>query len=96
MQFIDIRERIKYLKYGYGRATDQLNIELRGGRIERTEALSLVTKLDGVVSEKNIQDFCDYLNISESSYRKIMDSFVNEDIFSRTDSGSWVLKNERK
>ncbi len=96
MQFIDIRERIKYLKYGYGRATDQLNIELRGGRIERAEALSLVTKLDGVVSEKNIQDFCDYLDISESSYNKIMDSFVNEDIFYRTDSGSWVLKNERK
>ena len=28
MQFIDIRERIKFLKYGYGRATDQLNIAI--------------------------------------------------------------------
>ena len=37
MQFIDIREQIKYLKFGYGRATDQLNIEIRAGNYLETK-----------------------------------------------------------
>ena len=56
MSFIDIREHIKYLKFGYG-ATDQLNIEIRSGHITRAEALDKALKIDGDVSEENIKDF---------------------------------------
>jgi hypothetical protein len=63
MQFIDIRERVKYLKFSYGRATDQLNIELRGGRIDRAAALEIAKKTDGNVDPKNIDKFCEYLGI---------------------------------
>ena len=40
MKYIDIRERVKYLKYGYGRATDQLNIAIRSNLISRKKALA--------------------------------------------------------
>ena len=43
-QIIDIRERIKFLKYGYGRATDQLNIAIRMNEMSRAQALSIVKK----------------------------------------------------
>jgi len=42
-----LHDYMKFLKYGYGRATDQLNIEIRNGRMERDEALRLARKLEG-------------------------------------------------
>ena len=95
MKFIDIRERIKYLKFGYGRATDQLNIELRGGRIERAEALAIAKRTDGAVDENNIREFCEFIDIDREDYDDIMDSFVNHDIFERGPNGEWQSRYER-
>jgi len=95
MKYIDIRERIKYLKYGYGRATDQLNIELRHGRITRDKALSIVKDIDGNVNQENIISFCEYLDISVDHYNSIIDSFVNTNLFVRDSKGNWTLKEER-
>ena len=95
MQFIDIRERIKYLKYGYGRATDQLNIAIRSNLISKKKALRIVKKIDGEVDKKNISSFCKYLNISRNEYDKIINSFVNHDLFLKDNKGGWKLKVNR-
>ena len=95
MKFIDIREHIKYLKYGYGRSTDQLNIELRNGRISREEALNIAIELDGNYDENNRQEFCDYLQISEKHFQSVVDSYVNRDIFEKV-SGTWKRKKPRE
>ena len=95
MRFIDIRERIKFLKFGYGRATDQINIELRNGRITREEGLKLATSMDGNVSKKNEDDFCEYIGISRREYLHIVDSFVNKNIFESNNIGEYSLKEIR-
>ena len=95
MKYIDIRERVKYLKYGYGRATDQLNIAIRSNLISRKNALKIVQKIDGEVDNKNISFFCKYLNISRELYNKIMNSFVNHDLFLKDNKGGWKLKINR-
>lgn len=95
MKFIDIRERIKYLKFGYGRATDQINIEIRNGRINREYGLSLVKELDGKVSRENEDEFCSYLGISRDEYLAIVDGFVNKNIFESYSLGEYVIKDER-
>lgn len=95
MEFIDIRESIKYLKYGYGRATDQLNIEIRDKLISRKEALKIVKKIDGKVSKKNIKKFCEYLNISFTEYNNIINNFVNKELFYLSNKGNWKLKKTR-
>ena len=86
MRYIDIRERIKFLKFGYGRATDQINIEIRNGRISREEGLIIVKELDGAVSKENENDFCNFIGISRKEYRAVIDSFVNKNIFSELHS----------
>ena len=91
MKFIDIREHIKYLKYGYGRATDQLNIAIRNRRILREEALEIVRNVDGDFSKQNIQEFCNYLGITESYFKKVVDGFVNTDLFEEK-KGVWHAK----
>tara|TARA_B100001063_G_C16722982_1_gene534694 strand:+ start:338 stop:1456 length:1119 start_codon:yes stop_codon:yes gene_type:complete len=95
MEFIDIRERIKFLKYGYGRATDQLNIAIRSNLISRNKALKIAKKIDGKVNKKNITSFCKYLNISKSEYDVIVDSFVNHDLFIKDNENGWRLKKTR-
>ena len=94
MRFIDIREHIKYLKYGYGRATDQLNIAIRNGRINRKEALDIVRTIDGQYDLKNKELFCEYIDITTSYFDKIVDSFVNTEIFEKTNEG-WKFKYKR-
>jgi len=93
MKYIDIRERIKFLKFGYGRATDQVNIEIKNGRMTREEGLEIVKEIDGRVSKENEDDFCEYLGISRESYLDILDSYVNKNIFKRSSSGDWELIN---
>ena len=95
MQFIDIRERIKFLKYGYGRTTDQLNILIRQKKITRPKALKIAKKIDGKADNKNIKKFCNYIGISITKYENIMDSFVNHEIFVKDNRGEWRLKFER-
>lgn len=95
MKFIEIRERQKYLKFGYGRATDQLNIDIRNNIISRKDALEIVKEIDGVVSDDIISEFCEYLEITEQEYFSIMDDFVNHDIFEKSPNNDWVLKNQR-
>ena len=91
MKYIDLRENIKFLKYGYGRATDQLNIEIRNRRILREYALEIVKDIDGKFSSENRQEFCRYLGISENYFTQIVDGFVNTDLFKKID-GEWSPK----
>ncbi|MDH5325763.1 MAG: N-acetyl sugar amidotransferase [Gammaproteobacteria bacterium] len=95
MKYIDIRERVKFLKFGYGRATDQLNIEIRNNRISRSEALEIAKNIDGGVDSDNVKEFCDLIGISLEKYEKIMDSFVNHDLFEKDSKGEWVLIRDR-
>ena len=94
MRFIDIREHIKFLKYGYGRATDQLNIAIRNGRISRKEALDIAREIDGKYVINNKELFCEYIDITTNYFDKVIDSFVNMEIFEKTNYG-WKLKYER-
>lgn len=94
MRFIDIREHIKFLKYGYGRASDQLNIEIRNRRITREDALEIALDIDGKCSEKSKSDFADYIGTSLKHVNRTIDGFVNTSIFEFND-GAWDPKFKR-
>lgn len=95
MKFIDLRERIKFLKFGYGRATDQLNIEIRSNNIDRQTALALVKNIDGQVSNESIDEFSAFLGVKKSELYSIIDDFVNTELFNKSDSGEWTPIYER-
>ena len=72
---------IKYLKYGFGRASDYVNEEIRQGRITREDAIKIVMKYDGKCSEQYIQQFCKYIEITLNQFWEVMYDFVNKDLF---------------
>ena len=95
MKFIDLRERIKFLKFGYGRATDQLNIEICSNNIDRQTALALVRNIDGQVSDESIDEFCAFVGVKKSELYLIIDAFVNTELFNKSDNGEWTPIYER-
>jgi len=83
-----LHDYMKFIKYGFGRATDQLCIEIRAGRMNRDSAILELKKTnEGKVPKKYIPDFLAYLNITEDEFNKNLDSFTNKTLFERDENG---------
>ncbi|MFH0754948.1 MAG: N-acetyl sugar amidotransferase, partial [Candidatus Omnitrophota bacterium] len=74
-------EYMKYLKYGYGRSTDQMCFEIRAGRMTREEAVKKVGQYEGKIPWKHIPEFLEYLNITQKDFLDNFDRFTNRKLF---------------
>lgn len=88
-----ISHLLKYLKYGYGRATDQACRDIRWGYITREEGLRLAQEYDGHCNPDYIRRYCDYIGTTEQEFWRVADSFRNSDIWEQVD-GKWKLNLE--
>ena len=79
--WVTLNQMIKYYKYGHGRASDYLNLEIRLGNITRDEAIPIVKNYDGACSEKYVESFCKYLDITSEKFWSTVSQFVNKDLF---------------
>ena len=88
-----LHDYMKFIKYGYGRATDQICIEIRAGRMTRNEGiLALKNSTEGEIPRKYMPDFLDYLGITEQQFYDNLDTFTNKMIFMRDDESGELLK----
>jgi N-acetyl sugar amidotransferase len=89
-----LHDYMKFIKYGYGRATDQLCIEIRAGRMTREQAVqALRDSSEGQVPWKYTPDFLSYLNITKEQFIANLDCFTNKLIFER-DADTGKLKKD--
>jgi len=87
-KWVRLHDYMKFLKFGYGRATDQICIEIRAGRMSREEGVvALGLTKEGCYPVKYLNDFLKYLNIDEEKYNEVLDSFTNKMIFEIDDEG---------
>ena len=84
-------QMIKYLKFGFGYATDEVCYDIREGRLTREEGKWYVNEYDGLCGQKYIDAVCAYLEIDEKEFWRVVDGFVNTDLFEKKD-GRWVKK----
>ena len=82
---------MKYIKFGFARATDDASHEVRDGHISRDEAISLVKRYDGEFPEKYFQDFLDYLDITSGEFWDTVDSWRPPHLWIK-DQNKWKLK----
>lgn len=85
-----LHDYMKYLKYGYGRATDQLCIEIRDRRMAREEAVAKVGKFEGKIPWKYVPDFLDYLKITKEEFLDNLDRFTNKKLFQVDEDGKLI------
>lgn len=85
-----VHDYLKYVKYGFGRATDNACTDIRLGYISREEGIRLVNKYDGIPPKKAIQEYINYLGISYDMFNTIVDQYTNINIFQRDASGRFL------
>lgn len=92
--FININMFIRYLKFGFGRASDIANIEIRSGRMSRDEAIKLVAKYDGNYDPSVLENFCNYIDIPISMFWETVKRYVNPNLFDEIKPGVYRPKFE--
>lgn len=80
-----IHDYFKFLKFGFGRATDIACLHLRRGRLSRADAIKIVRKHDGkfpwTYLGKPLDQILDHIDMSVDEFIKICDKFTNKKIF---------------
>jgi N-acetyl sugar amidotransferase len=89
-----VHDYFKFLKFGFGRATDLACVHLRRDRITREDAAGIVEQLDGkfpwTYLGKPIEKILEPLEITMDEFHRICDSFTNKKLFKVDGRGNLV------
>lgn len=89
-----IHDYFKFLKFGFGRATDLACLHIRRNRLTRQDGIDIVERLDGrfpwTYLGKSLQDILRPLEMSVDDFIAICDSFTNRKIFKRNPDGTFL------
>ena len=92
-----IHDYFKYLKFGFGRATDIACNHIRRGRLRRDDALRMVEKRDGVFPwtylGRPIEEILGEIDMTLDEFLVICDRFTNRNIFV-TDNRGDVIRDD--
>ena len=82
---------LMYLKFGFGRATQDAGIEIRRGAMTRESAINLVKMYDGIFPEEHVGKYLEYFNMKESEFFSVIDDMANRELFEKSNKG-WIPK----
>lgn len=93
-----IHDYFKFLKFGFGRATDLACMQVRRGRLTRQDALEIVKQHDGMFPweylGKSLEEILRPLDLDVEEFITICDKFTNKKIFQLDKSGN--LKKDKR
>lgn len=81
-----IHDLMKFVKFGYGRASDHASKDIRTGYMSREEGIEMVKKYDAVVSS-DLYHWLDYVDMTEDEFWRIADTFRDPRVW-------WIKNNE--
>jgi hypothetical protein len=87
----DVHDYLKYLKFGYGRATDDASTEIRHGRMTREEGIEMVRQYDAN-RPRTLDVYLDFLGITEEQFLAFVEPMRDEEIWERDEQGTWRVK----
>lgn len=93
---VPIHDYLKFVKYGFGRATDHACTDIRNGFITRAEGVELVKKYEGRVPEKAKKEFLKFYGVTEEEFNRVVDSFTNKALFLTDEKGTFLRDREDK
>ncbi len=89
-----IHDYFKYIKYGFGRATDQANNHIRRGRLERRDIVEYLKQNDGaypsVYLNRSLESVLEEIDLSKEEFDEICDKFTNKKLFKTDRKGNLV------
>ena len=95
-----IHDYFKYLKFGFGRATDIACSHIRRGRLTRGDALKIVKARDGAYPSyclgKPLSEILMEIGMEIQEFNEICDRFTNKKIFLKNSNGELVFDEKRR
>lgn len=85
----DLYAYLMYLKFGFGRCTQDVGIDIRRGALTRKQALALVKKYDGEYPEPYIERYLKYYDMTQEEFDAVLDRQANKKLFKK-ENGRWV------
>jgi N-acetyl sugar amidotransferase len=82
---------LKFIKFGYGRASDHTSKDIRLGLMTREKGIELVHKHDLVIS-KVLYHWLDYIDMSEDEFWSVADTFRDPRVW-WIENGKWFKNN---
>ena len=100
-KYTGMHDYFKWIKYGFGRATDHASIDIRYGKISRSKGIELVKEHEGTIPLRYFDEFLEDMELDRQGFYEVVDKFANKDIFEldtngnfkRTSDGNLILKN---
>ncbi|MDD5431182.1 MAG: N-acetyl sugar amidotransferase [Candidatus Pacebacteria bacterium] len=86
-----IHDYLKYIKFGYGRATDHSCKDIRGGHMTREQGIEMVKKYDHV-KPRDLKRWLEYVGMTEEEFDHIADTFRDPRVWWIKD-GKWWKEN---
>ena len=85
----DLHCYLMYLKFGFGRATQDIGIDIRRGAMTREQGLELVKIYDNEFPEYALEDYLNYFKLTKKDFFKIIDKHANKKLFKKI-NGKWT------
>ena len=87
-----VHDYLKYIKFGYGKATDHACRDIRLERMTREEGIDLAKKYDPIVPETSIKIFLNWIEMDRSEFDSILELHRNLNIWEKGLNGNWFQK----
>lgn len=79
----DLHCYLMYIKFGFGRAIQDIGIDIRRGSLSRTQGVELAKIYDNEFPYYALQSYLEYFKMSKSAFFKIIDKFANKRLFKK-------------
>lgn len=83
-----VHDLLKFIKFGYGRASDHASKDIRAGYMTREEGVEIVRKMDHVVSS-DLQHWLEYVGLTEREFWEVADTFRSPRVWWIEDGQWW-------
>lgn len=70
-----IHDYLKFIKFGYGRATDHASKDIRAGYMTREQGIQMVREYDRIKPRRDLERWLGYVGMTENEFDTIADSF---------------------
>ena len=95
---VGIHDYFKFLKFGFGRASDLVSMHIRRGRLTREQGMNIVKNCDGkfpwTYLDKPLEEILEPLDITVDEFIKICDQFTNKKLF-KVDRNGEIIKDKK-
>ena len=88
-----IHDYLKFIKFGYGRASDHASKDIRMGYMTRLEAIEMVKKYDSVKPTTDLKRWLEYVGMLEDEFDRKSETFRDPRVWKKDKNNIWTKDN---